>query len=98
MAARRSVSVRIRGKEFHVLTDRDEASLQRVAGLLDQTMVRVERHTGAVDSLDVAMLAALNLARELLELREREGGTAPGGADADRLRSLVEQAESALVA
>jgi len=87
--------VRIRGKEFRVLTDGDEASLQRVAGLLDETMARVERHTGAVDSLDVAMLAALNLARELLELRE---GGALVGADGDRLRSLVEQAESALVA
>ncbi len=95
MAARRSVSVRIRGKEFRVLTDGDEASLQRVAGLLDETMARVERHTGAVDSLDVAMLAALNLARELLELRE---GGALVAADGDRLRSLVEQAESALVA
>ena len=95
MAARRSVSIRIRGKEFRVLTDGDEASLQRVAGLLDETMARVERHTGAVDSLDVAMLAALNLARELLELRE---GGALVGADGDRLRSLVEQAESALVA
>ena len=98
MAPRRSVSVRIRGKEFHILTEGDEESLQRVAGLVDQTMGRVERHTGAADSLDVAMLAALNLARELLELREREGGIAAVGADADRLRSLVEQAESALVA
>lgn len=94
MAARRSVPVRIRGKEFRVLTDGDEASLQRVAGLLDETMARVERHTGAVDSLDVAMLAALNLARELLDLRE---GGALVGADGARLRSLVEQAESALV-
>lgn len=95
MAPRRSVCVRIRGKEFRILTDGDEASLQRVAGLVDQTMGRVEHHTGAVDTLDVAMLAALNLARELLELRE--GGSLVG-ADADRLRSLVEQAESALVA
>jgi cell division protein ZapA (FtsZ GTPase activity inhibitor) len=87
--------VRIRGKEFRVLTDGDDESIQRVAGLLDQTMARVERHTGSVDSLDVAMLAALNLARELLELRD--GGPIVG-ADADRLRSLVEQAESALVA
>jgi cell division protein ZapA (FtsZ GTPase activity inhibitor) len=87
--------VRIRGKEFRVLTDGDETSLQRVAALVDQTMARVERHTGAVDTMDVAMLAALNLARELIELRE--GGTL-GGADADRLRALVEQAESALVA
>jgi cell division protein ZapA (FtsZ GTPase activity inhibitor) len=87
--------VRIRGKEFRVLTDGDDASLQRVAALVDQTMGRVERHTGAVDSLDVAMLAALNLAKELLGLRE---GGAIVEADGDRLRALVEQAESALVA
>jgi cell division protein ZapA (FtsZ GTPase activity inhibitor) len=58
-------------------------------------MGRVERHTGAVDTLDVAMLAALNLAKELLELRE---GGAVGEVDGDRLRALLEQAESALVA
>jgi cell division protein ZapA (FtsZ GTPase activity inhibitor) len=94
VAPRRSVAVRIRGKEFRILTDGDEESLQRVAALVDSTMGRVERHTGAVDSLDVAMLAALNLARELLDLR---AGGAATGVDADRLRSLVEQAESALV-
>lgn len=93
MAARRSVPVRIRGKEFRVLTDGDESALQRVAGLVDQTMARVERHTGAVDSLDVAMLAALNLARELLDLRERDEGP---GFDTERLRALVDRAESAL--
>jgi cell division protein ZapA (FtsZ GTPase activity inhibitor) len=82
--------VRIRGREFRILTDGAEERLQRVAGLVDQTMERVERATGAVDT---ALLAALNLARELLELRE--SGT-PTGMDADRLRSLVEQAESAL--
>ena len=98
MGARRSVAVRIRGQEFRILTDKDPEALARVAQLVDQTMARIERHTGAVDTQDVAMLTALNLARELLELREREGGTAPGGPDADRLRSLVEQAESALVA
>jgi cell division protein ZapA len=87
--------VRIRGKEVRILTDGDEESLQRVAALVDQTMTRVERHTGTVDTLDVAMLAALNLAREVLDLRERGSS---GGADSDRLRSLVEQAESALVA
>ena len=93
MAPRRSVAVRIRGREFRILTDGGEDRLQRVAGLVDQTMGRVERQTGAVDTLDVALLAALNLARELLELRE---SGAPAVLDADQLRSLVEQAESAL--
>jgi len=91
VSARRSVSVRIRGQEFKILTDKDPDTLGRVADLVDQTMARIERHTGAVDTLDVAMLTALNLARELVELRDAE-------LDADRLRALVEQAESALVA
>jgi cell division protein ZapA len=95
MSARRSVSVRIRGQEFRILTDKDPEALGRVADLVDQTMLRIERHTGTVDTLDVAMLTALNLARELLELRESDSGA---GVDADRLRALVEQAESALVA
>ena len=95
MSSRRSLPVRIRGQEFRILTDKDPEALARVAELVDQTMARIERHTGAVDSLDVAMLTALNLARELLELREADSGAA---VDPDRLRALVEQAESALVA
>ena len=95
MGARRSLPVRIRGQEFRILTDREPEALARVAQLVDQTMARIERHTGTVDSLDVALLTALNLARELLELREADAGAGP---DADRLRALVEQAEAALVA
>ena len=95
MGARRSVAVRIRGQEFRILTDKDPEALARVAQLVDQTMARIERHTGAVDTQDVAVLTALNLARELVELRE--SGAEPA-LDADRLRALVEQAESALVA
>ena len=91
--ARRSVSVRIRGHEFRVRSDDDEAALQRVAGYLDETMSKVEEKTGTVDSLSVAMLTALNLAREVVELREGQQGL---GGDPKRLRSLIDLAESAL--
>jgi cell division protein ZapA len=96
MAARRAVSVRIRGQEFRVVSDDDEAWLQRVAGYLDETMATVEARTGTVDSLDVAMLTALNLARELVEIRERGPLPSARGPEADRLRSLIDLAESAL--
>jgi cell division protein ZapA len=91
--AKRSVAVRVRGKELRIRSDADEASLQRIAGYLDETMAQVEQRTGTVDSLGVAMLTALNLAREVVELREERGGAevAP-----QRLRSLIELAESAL--
>jgi cell division protein ZapA len=91
--AKRSISVRIRGHEFRVRSDDDEAALQRVAGYLDETMSKVEEKTGTVDSLSVAMLTALNLAREVVELREGQQGL---GGDPKRLRSLIDLAESAL--
>jgi cell division protein ZapA len=94
--AKRAVSVRIRGQEFRVLSDDDEAWLQRVAGYLDDTMATVERRTGTVDSLDVALLTALNLARELVELRERGPIPHAKGPEGQRLRSLIDLTESAL--
>jgi cell division protein ZapA len=96
MVPKRAVSVRIRGQEFRIVSDDDEAWLQRVAGYLDSTMATVEERTGTVDSLDVALLTALNLARELVEVREREPGENPKAPEAGRLRDLIELAESAL--
>jgi len=94
------VAVTIRGQEFRIRTDDDEASLQRVASYLDDTMATVERKTGTVDSLQLALLSALNLARELVELRERGDARGSSGPDVDpvRLESLIELAESALEA
>jgi cell division protein ZapA len=94
VSSRRSVAVRIRGQEFRIRTEEDEQQLQRVARLLDETFAKVEQRTGTVDSLDLALLTALNLARELLELRESRAASA--GQDPARLRALIELAESAL--
>ena len=94
------VAVSIRGQEFRIRTNDDEASLQRVAKYLDDTMATVEKKTGTVDSLQLALLSALNLARELVELRERGGAPAPAAAVVDpaRFASLIELAESAVEA
>lgn len=100
MSSKPVVAVNIRGQEFRIRTDDDAASLQRVASYLDETMATVEKKTGTVDSLQLALLSALNLARELVELHERgdaRGPSAPG-VDPDRLESLIELAESALEA
>ncbi len=93
--AKRTVAVQIRGQEFRVRVGEgeDEDALVRVAGYLDQTLRQVEQKTGTVDSLSVAMLTALNLAREVVEIRD--GRTATGG-DQARLQALIELAEGAL--
>ena len=94
MATPSSVSVRLRGREFRIRGEEDSKQLQRVAGYLEETMARVEEKTRAVDSLDVAMLTALNLAREVVDSRDQRSVST--GANPRRLRALIELAETAL--
>lgn len=88
MSEKRSVAVRIRGQEFRIRSDESPEVLQQIAEIVDDTMSRVEQRTGAIDTLDVAMLTALNLAREVAEARRSK----PSG---HRLRSLIERVEAA---
>ena len=93
MSAKRSVSVRILGHEYRIRTDADPADLSEVARLVDETMGRLRDRTGVVDSLDLAIMAAMNLARDLVAER---GARADEGASADRLRALAEEIEEVL--
>ena len=88
---RTTCSVRIRGQEFRIRSGDDPEALQRIAEYVDATMTQIEKRTGAIDSLDIAMLTSLNLARELVELR----GNAPRVSDAG-LRELIDRAEAAV--
>lgn len=93
MTARRSVSVRILGHEYRIRTDADPAGLARVANLVDATMQKLRDRTGAVDSLDLAIMAALNLARDLVAERQQRHRQDDG---ADRLASIADRLETAL--
>ena len=86
-----SVAVRIAGKEYRIRSDADEAWLQRVAQYVDESLSKIRDRTQTVDSLDVAILTALNLARELVTARERSSQLPD-----DRLRALIDLAESGL--
>lgn len=88
MSEKRSVAVVIRGQEFRIRGDENPEQLQQIAEIVDSTMRRIEERTGAIDTLDVAMLTALNLAREVVEVRR----TRPSS---PRLRALIERAEAA---
>lgn len=92
---RRSVAVTILGHEYKIRSESDEAFVRRVASLVDETMARIRERTRTVDSLDLAVLAAVNLANDLLVARERETGPVRSGR-AGRIRSLAELAERAL--
>ena len=93
MTGKRSVSVRILGHEYRIRTDSDPAELAQVARLVDETMERLRDRTGVVDSLDLAIMAALNLARDLVAER---GARQEGESAAERVRTLADRVEQVL--
>jgi cell division protein ZapA len=65
-----AVSVDIYDQVYH-LRGTDAAYIERLAALVDTKMRAVAAHGSTVDSLRVAVLAALNIADELQALRGR---------------------------
>jgi cell division protein ZapA len=93
VTSKRSVSVRILGHEYRIRTEADPADLSQVARLVDETMERLRDRTGVIDSLDLAIMAALNLARDLVAER---GARQEGESNAERVRVLAERLEQVL--
>ncbi|NNL66958.1 MAG: cell division protein ZapA [Myxococcales bacterium] len=97
MSETRSVAVEIQGQQYRIRTDGDDAAVERVARYVDATMDRVRERTKTVDSRDVAVLSALNIAKELLAYAQ---GGGPVGADAvrvekERIQALIERIDAA---
>ena len=65
-----SISVDIYDQIYH-LRGIDTAYIEQLAQSVDAKMRAVSAHGGTVDSLRVAVLAALNIADELATLRQR---------------------------
>lgn len=92
----RSVGVQLQGRDYQIRSDADAEWLQRVAGYVDNAMNQIREQTNTVDTLDVALLTSLNLARELVASRAGSGkaGKADNNLDSQRLKSLIELVES----
>lgn len=69
--AKRSVVVHIAGQRLVVRSDADEAYVQRLAGYVDERVCEVQRSSKRVPSQSLAVLAALNIADELFQEREK---------------------------
>jgi len=90
----KDVQVEIFGQSYGVRAVRGPGYVERLAALVDQEMREVSRAGGTVDSLRVAVLAALNLADQVLQARERSGEDAHGLED--RAARLVEELEAVI--
>ncbi len=91
MSNKKSIAVRIAGHNYKILSEGDGESLREIARYVDAAMDRVRQRTGTVDTLDISVLTCLNLAREILTMREQSGSVEDG-----RLRTLIERVEIAL--
>jgi cell division protein ZapA len=67
------VHVEIFGQSYSVRAGADPGYVEKLALYVDAQMQEVGRTSGAVDSLRVAVLAALNIADELFQARGQSG-------------------------
>ena len=89
------VSVRIMDKEFVVACSYEERSALLDSAEYLNARMREVRDNGKVVGLDrIAVMVALNLANELLQLRQRDGQLE--NEVVGRVRSLRERVESSL--
>jgi cell division protein ZapA len=68
-----SIRVEIYDESYN-LRGSDAAYIQRLAELVDAKMRAVAQHTSTVDSLRVAVLAALNIADDYYQLKRKYEG------------------------
>jgi cell division protein ZapA len=87
------VHVEIFGQSYALNAGADGAYVEQLAAYVDARMREVGKSAGAVDSVRVAVLAALNIADECFRLRA--GGGAKGEIE-KRAAALVRELDSAL--
>ena len=71
---RGSMEVEIFGAVYSVRGSDDRGYLQGLADLVDRKMREVAQHVNTADTARIAILAALNLADELMSLEKRQEG------------------------
>ncbi|MCC6476779.1 cell division protein ZapA [bacterium] len=67
-----AIRVTILGKEYRLLPTGDPDYMRHVAELVDRKMTEVQRRDRSQPPSNVAVLAALQLAHELLELQKQQ--------------------------
>ncbi|HEX2162413.1 MAG TPA: cell division protein ZapA [Thermoanaerobaculia bacterium] len=93
-AGAKITSVEIFGSVYQVRGREDGEYLQEVASLVDRTMREVAAKVTTGDTGRVAILAALNLADELLQSRKRQEGERVE--IEERVAALTEELSAAL--
>jgi cell division protein ZapA (FtsZ GTPase activity inhibitor) len=92
VSEKQTVPVTIGGRPYRIRADGNAENVTRAAELLDETMTKVRSRTATADSVDIAVLAALNLANALTAGRAGEAVSRDLERRIEALSRLVETA------
>jgi cell division protein ZapA len=92
-----SVTVRIMGREYTVMCPPEEhEALVASADFLNDRMTTIRKRGKALGAERIAVMAALNIARELLELKGSDAVAPPDNGMAARVKQLRLDIDSTL--
>ena len=87
------IQVEIFGQTYKVRGDEDQGYIEGLARYVDSKMKAIAETTGTVDSLKVAILAALNIADEFFKLeRDHKGSEERLATRANELSDALDEA------
>ncbi len=69
---KKEIEIKVLGQKFKVRSDSNEEYITRVAGFVDEKMNEVLASSKSVASLNIAILAAMNIADEFLKYKEEK--------------------------
>ncbi len=69
---KKTTEIAIMGQKIMIKSDSDEDYVQKVAGFVDQKIQEVMQSTKSVASLNVAILAAMNIADEFFKSQREQ--------------------------
>ncbi|MBI4127020.1 MAG: cell division protein ZapA [Deltaproteobacteria bacterium] len=69
---KKAIEVSIMGQKLQVKSENSDTYISKVAEFVDQKMKEVQQSTKSVSSLNVAILAAMNITDEYLRIRDRK--------------------------
>ncbi len=64
------IKVNIFGSEYSLIGDEDENSVRQIAAIVDEKMREIDHSTNVTSITKIAILAALNIAEELIQERQ----------------------------
>lgn len=68
---KKETRIEIFGSSYNIRSETDEEYIHELAAYVDTKMREITEQSGALSSLKVAILAALNITNELFQMREQ---------------------------